>query len=114
MGPSTGMVKKVGPRLRELAPPPRPGSVITQPRAHLFLPSLYLQYKDGESVLSIFRQGQHEASPLDKLYNDRIFSGSENDLMLAHVYSTMFSCSFRLDNFPFDTQHCKMQLKLLV
>ena len=77
---------------------------------------MILQYEDPhrESVLSIHQLGKHEVSPLDKLYNNRIYSGSQNYLVLTLVYSTKFSCVFDLENYPFDTQECKMRLKLAV
>ena len=69
------------------------------------------QYEPG-SFLKISKDGKFQTSPLHRLHNDLTYQGSENELILSHDYATKFICSFDLAHYPFDTQKCRMELKL--
>ena len=71
----------------------------------------YFQY-EFDSSLTISRDGPSQSSPLYRLHNDIIYKGSENELVLEHIYSTKFICLFDLAYYPFDTQKCTMKFKL--
>ena len=72
---------------------------------------LSIQY-EFDSSLTISRDGAYESSPLHRLHNDIIYKGSENELVLVHIYSTKFICQFDLAYYPFDTQKCIMKFTL--
>ena len=66
-----------------------------------------MQY-DSKSVITIERNGTADISPLADVQNNHIYKGSENELILARVYTTNFICEFALASYPFDVQKCSM------
>ena len=68
---------------------------------------IIFQYTD-KSVLTIQRNGTATISPLEVMQNDHLYSGMENDLILSQVYTTSFTCEYRMGAYPFDVQRCSM------
>ena len=58
--------------------------------------------------MTINRIGKATPSGIQELYNNHLYSGEENHLMLSRTFTTEFICSFQLENYPFDTQVCTM------
>ena len=53
-------------------------------------------------------------SSLDKLQNDHIYKGEDNELILSQVYTTDFICDYDLRSYPFDYQKCRMNFIMQV
>ena len=66
-----------------------------------------LQY-DEKSSMMINRTGSAIESPILNLYNNHIYGGDENDLILQRIFTEKFICEFQLQYYPFDTQVCDM------
>lgn len=47
------------------------------------------------------------------LFSVDLFLGKDNPLTISRKYSTTFICNFNLHLYPFDVQHCDMQLQML-
>ena len=58
--------------------------------------------------MTIDRNGTADISPLTDVHNNHIYKGSENELILARVYTASFICEFALGSYPFDFQKCSM------
>ncbi len=56
------------------------------------------------------RTGERELSPEHELFNDQLFAGAENSLMMKRSFSINFECQFRMYYYPFDDQVCHMIL----
>ena len=63
---------------------------------------------DEYSVITINRSGPYEASPMTEIYNNHIYAGDENELLLTRIYTTSFTCDFNMAQYPFDIQECNM------
>ena len=62
----------------------------------------------------INRTGDSIRSPINQLYNDQLYKGSENNFILRRVLTRKFICEFQLQNYPFDTQVCNMTFVMQV
>ena len=69
-------------------------------------------WNDESIVVKILKQGQSIHNEMSDLHEETLYLGDENDLQLDGQYETTFKCLFELKNFPFDTQHCTMNLKI--
>ena len=58
--------------------------------------------------MTIKRIGEATPSGTHELYNNYLYSGEENLLMLSRTFTTEFICNFQLEHYPFDTQVCTM------
>ena len=68
---------------------------------------------DEKSVISILREGNNfSQSSLSWLENAHIYKGSENKLKLSRTYDVNFICNYNLFWWPFDTQHCTMNISV--
>ena len=43
---------------------------------------------------------------------DKVYSGAENSLVIAHKYYAEYGCTFDLRSFPFDDQQCTMNFSM--
>ena len=57
--------------------------------------------------MTIKRIGEAMPSGTHELYNNYLYSGEENLLMLSRTFTTEFICNYELRQFPFDSQ-CKV------
>ena len=55
--------------------------------------------------------GSSRTSPLSESTGALLYSGTENGLNLMKAYDLTFMCDFDLKMFPFDTQHCSIQVR---
>ena len=69
--------------------------------------SLTFQH-DEYSVITIKRKGGYEKSTMTEIYNNHIYAGHDNDLLLSRIYTTSFTCNFKMALYPFDVQECNM------
>lgn len=46
------------------------------------------------------------------VYEDRIYSGAENDIVLVGEYENFYKCTYDLLHYPFDTQLCWVELEV--
>ena len=69
---------------------------------------------DDYSVITINRKGAYKTSIMTDIHNNHIYEGNENELLLARIYTTSFTCDFNMALYPFDTQECNMIFTLKV
>ena len=60
--------------------------------------------RDNKSLVIVEKQGTYQVSNDDVTKNVYQFSGMENTLKITRVYSTKWLCSYKIINYPFDTQ----------
>ena len=72
---------------------------------------LILQH-DSESTLTIIQSGNFSISPKEKLRNDHIYSGKDNNISITRAYNTDFDCNYQMEFYPFDIQQCNMNFIL--
>lgn len=68
-------------------------------------------YKTQE-VLTVARSSSPEEDDPSRIAHDEIYEGSKNPLRLTQKINAPFSCAMDLQNFPFDTQHCKLLIRI--
>ena len=86
----------------------------------IWLPPLYFSNeKDNARILdedsihvNVLRQAESTLNELSELDESNLFSGKSNELQLRSSGEHTFRCRFNLNRFPFDVQHCKVNLKL--
>ena len=86
----------------------------------IWLPSLYFSNtKENKDVLSgnsievvIIPQGQATPNKKSELNEANTFKGEENDLELESWNDLTFKCNFELWRYPFDVQHCSVDVKI--
>ena len=64
--------------------------------------------------MTIRRNGSFHLSPNEELHNNRMYTGSENQISISRVYSADFECKFSMQYYPFDIQQCYMNFILEV
>jgi hypothetical protein len=64
--------------------------------------------------MTVDRRGSYKISPNHELYNNHIYSGNENMMIMSRVYYVEFLCEFYMEYYPFDSQHCNMTFILQV
>ena len=62
------------------------------------------------SSMFIRRLGSSKPSMLSELDESFVYSGEENNLMFQDLYVIVQGCTFQLENYPFDTQKCKIEV----
>ena len=63
--------------------------------------------------VNVMRKGKlARARPEESLDEVEMFEGSENPLVMRQVYAHTFHCKFKLQQFPFDTQACSIDMVL--
>ncbi|XP_045126023.1 uncharacterized protein LOC123513162 isoform X2 [Portunus trituberculatus] len=63
-------------------------------------------------ILNVVRQTEPEPDDPSAVLHDEIYLGESNPLRLSQKVNAPFTCNMNLRNFPFDTQHCSMLLRL--
>ena len=67
---------------------------------------------DKVSSLQVAKQSEGNATGIEHLHEGMEFDGSVIPLMLTKQLQLKHSCMFRLENYPFDVQLCKMKVGL--
>ena len=86
----------------------------------IWLPSLYFSNtKDNKEILSgnsiqvvIIPHSQPTFNKMSELNEANIFKGKENELELESWNELTFKCNFELWRYPFDVQHCSVDIKI--
>ena len=86
----------------------------------IWLPSLYFpNTKENKGILSgnsievvIIPHGQPTLNKISELNEATTFKGQENDLELESWNDHTFKCNFELWRYPFDVQHCSVDVKI--
>ena len=90
-------------------------------RKNLWTPEIIFSNNDNDSrmvldkkALLIVNRMEKEGSPSAQSDLDaaEIFLGELNPILYRRTYSTKFDCDFNLESYPFDTQECKMELRV--
>ena len=59
---------------------------------------------DNRTMIFVKREGSYLLSHDNRIKNQYLYSGSENNLTMSHVYSTHWLCEYKMMSYPFDTQ----------
>ena len=86
----------------------------------IWLPSLYFpNTKENKGILTgnsievvIIPHGQPTLNKVSELNEENTFKGQENDLELESWNDLTFKCNFELWRYPFDVQHCSVDVKI--
>ena len=86
----------------------------------IWLPPLYftntvdnLPIMTGNTVqVEILRQGEPIRNDISRMNEGNQFSGEENELLLAAKDELIYECLFELSWFPFDFQHCSIDIRI--
>ena len=86
----------------------------------IWLPPLYFSNtKDNKQILSgnsievaIIPHGKPTYNKISELNEANVFKGKENDLELESWNELTFKCNFALWRYPFDVQHCSIDIKI--
>ena len=84
----------------------------------IWLPPLYFRNTEervpilmGDIVrVKVLRQGEAEQNDVSKTNEGNQFSGEQNELHLTSKDETVYKCIFELSWFPFDVQHCSIDI----
>ena len=85
----------------------------------LWIPPLrFSNTKDGailnnaDANIDIVRSGQHQLNDQKELHEARIYKGDENFLVFTRQYEMIYKCYYNLQNYPFDSQECSIDLNI--
>ena len=67
---------------------------------------------DKKARIYVNRLGNYTLSSDNEMEETAYYKGSENSLRYFRTYYHRFKCKFQLHNYPFDTQTCKMFLRI--
>ena len=67
---------------------------------------------EWSTEVNVVRKGNFTRSGLDSVDEVEMFKGDENPLIMKQVYTHRFQCKYDLDRYPFDTQHCSIDMVL--
>jgi hypothetical protein len=67
---------------------------------------------DEKTFAAIVKNGSFEIASLSKLFNEHIFTGSENPIIMTRSYINNFLCTFDMSLYPFDNQRCPVILTM--
>ena len=64
------------------------------------------EYGNGEweTGVSVKKEGRFTRSGVEQVDEAEIFEGDENTLMMTQTYTHEFQCTYKLQQYPFDTQ----------
>ena len=98
----------------------------TQQKNLLWIPPLIFNNSEDTTTLSINRQGVDDTMVnlfVERGYNNKFsfaapsyldetyfYKGEENLLLLTTEYNTILHCNYELEDYPFDTQLCTMDV----
>ena len=93
---------------------------IVDPMTEIWIPKLlfsnanenrFTEY-DDKATVSVIKAGPPELVGLNILHETYTYKGSGNYLDFYREYFLVFKCVYDLQNYPFDTQYCTIDLKL--
>ena len=89
-------------------------------RTKMWIPPLVLNntdeyikvQNDEDANIVIRRLGGHTIAPIEELNENYVYSGAENSIIFGLGYVNTQGCNFKLENYPFDTQVCQIEVIL--
>jgi hypothetical protein len=63
--------------------------------------------------ISIVKNGTLHRNPSSEVTESYVYSGDQNPIVLKREYDMTFSCDFDLVLYPFDTQYCFIEVKMI-
>ena len=86
----------------------------------IWLPPLYYSNTVDDVLISmgnlvnvkILKQGEPVQNDVSRINEQNQFSGEENELHLTATDEVIFKCYFELSWFPFDVQHCSVDIRI--
>ena len=67
---------------------------------------------EWSTEVNVVRKGNFTRSGLDSVDEVELFRGDENPLVMKQVYTHRFQCKYDLERYPFDIQHCSIEMVL--
>ena len=67
---------------------------------------------DEKARIYVERLGNYTVSSMGEIEEIAYYKGSENRLQYIRTFHLRFKCEFKLHKFPFDTQVCKIKLRM--
>ena len=67
---------------------------------------------DEEARIMVKAKTTYTLSPMSEMEEVAYYNGSENSIIYSRDFNIQFDCEFNLRNYPFDTQHCTILLKI--
>ena len=65
---------------------------------------------DENTNMVVDRMGKHTYAPIEELNENYVYSGAENKIIFGRLYVIKQGCHFKLENYPFDTQVCLIEV----
>ena len=65
---------------------------------------------DEDANIVVRRLGRHVIAPIEELNENYVYSGAENNIIFGIGYVNTQGCNFKLENYPFDTQVCQIEV----
>ena len=65
---------------------------------------------DKTASLFVNKRGEPQMAALSSINEDYFYKGSDNILLYRIDYKLTYSCVFRLERYPFDTQTCQIEV----
>ena len=66
---------------------------------------------DKKTIFNVAKKGEGTKSEISSTENVVLFSGSENPINKRRFYNYAFECDYLLEWYPFDYQHCSIEIK---
>ena len=63
---------------------------------------------DNRSRVTVEKLGTFSRVGETEAQNSYLYKGNENTLEMSRIYTTRWLCNYKMENYPFDTQNCKM------
>lgn len=66
---------------------------------------------DSHTTMAVMRESDADPSKVDTLHETQSYPGAANTLVLVRNYDMVQRCDFKLNNYPFDNQHCFINVR---
>ena len=73
-----------------------------------------LRYSPIQSIMMAQKNGQSTGNPLFQIYEARLYSPNETEILWRSRHYKKFKCHFNMFYFPFDHQTCYVKVLLIV
>ena len=67
---------------------------------------------DKDTILSVKKLGNHTSNSVKEVFENKLYKGSENPLVMSRKYTLTLHCNFYLSMFPFDMQTCPISMRV--
>ena len=75
----------------------------------------FIFFSNRDDVLAVTVHGFNPRSEedLSKFHDDKLFQGNDAQITARRMYNEIFTCEFHLKMYPFDSQICSMNFRLV-